>query len=574
MNSPYCWLRHHLGIILQVLLWGPLALCGAEPAAHTPASTEGALVFTTEGASFAPVLIVDGDPDILWTWSDSTTSTSATPSRTFGAAGTRSHSLRVTPWSAVRRINIGYDGGDGGSGLIEGVPDQQVSAVTGLNLVAPTLGQWCSSYNQITALDFTGFANLDTVECFLSRSLTVVNLAGTLKLKRACFEDCDLRSLDLSQSPLLEDLRGAQNRYPTIDFGHTGAQVWHICVRDNPQMSDQTLFADLTPFPNLAELFIWNDNQSGPLRLPASSPSRHVALLADGNHYRSVDLSGALRNAAAAGTVSFRGNQLESIRIAGCVQITDLRLENNRLGAAQLDDLLTTLDTLGRRRADTDAQVAMQVDLRGNAMPGPAGRAAAARLAAKGWTIVTTDWTREPPPAPDTGEARVDFVTRGDAAELRCDVAGTVVATWHWSDGSTTPAVSGADARKSGLGAGDHAGYLTIANGSALTRFGAADGGGRGHLVAISGLNQAPLLAVLYGYNEGALAALSRLDQTRVREYHLWGTALSPAALDQVFADAVATGVSRGRMWCPNPGTDASAATRATLAAREWTISY
>lgn len=106
------------------------------------------MVFTTEGASFAPVLVVEGDPGILWTWSDGTTSTAAAPTRTFGSASTRSHSLRVTPWSAVRRINIGYDGGDGGSGLIESVPDQHVAAVSGLNLVAPTLGQWCSSYNR------------------------------------------------------------------------------------------------------------------------------------------------------------------------------------------------------------------------------------------------------------------------------------------------------------------------------------------------------------------------------------------------------------------------------------------
>jgi len=53
----------------------------------------------------------------------------------------RGHALRVKPWSAVRRINLGYDAGDGGSGEIEKVPDQQVSAVTGLTLVAPTLEQ-------------------------------------------------------------------------------------------------------------------------------------------------------------------------------------------------------------------------------------------------------------------------------------------------------------------------------------------------------------------------------------------------------------------------------------------------
>jgi hypothetical protein len=69
------------------------------------------------------------------------TSTSTTPHKDFGAAATRQHALRVKPWSAVRRINLGYDAGDGGSGEIEKVPDQQVSAVTGLTMVAPTLEQ-------------------------------------------------------------------------------------------------------------------------------------------------------------------------------------------------------------------------------------------------------------------------------------------------------------------------------------------------------------------------------------------------------------------------------------------------
>ncbi|MCY2992783.1 MAG: hypothetical protein NTY19_33620 [Planctomycetota bacterium] len=566
-NTPDC--------VLVVLLAGMLSLCGVGSAGSAETvRAERTMTFTTEGAAFAPVLVVNGRPDILWTWSDGSTSTSATPHKTFGAAGTRTHSLRVQPWNALRRINLGYDGGDGGSGEIEKVPDQQVSAVTGLALVAPTLEQWCSSYNRLRFLDFSNFVNLDTIECFLSQTLVRVNLANTPKLKRACFEDCDLETLDLAQSPALEDLRGAVNRYPTIEFGRIGRRVWHICVRDNPQMTNQALFADLSSFPNLSELFIWNDNQTGVLRLPASDPKRSVALLADGNHYTSLDLSGSLRNAAASGAVSFRSNQLSRINIAGCIQITELSLEKNRLDAAQVDGLLTTLDRLGRSRVDTEPHVALKIDLRGNAAPGAAGRAAAASLAAKGWTVVAESLTREPPPPPDTGQILIDFVTRGDTTTLRCDLAGSATATWHWSDGTTSPATAGANITKSGLGPDDHASYLSVSNGSALTRFGAADGGGQGHLRSISGCEQAPLLAVLYAYNEQALDKLSRTAATKVREYHLWGTALSPAAVDQVFADAVATGVRRGQIWSPNRGTPANAKQLAVLAERQWEISY
>lgn len=580
MRWTACSSASRFGHVLRVLLLGPLLGCGGRiEVAQSPKAPEAAkppercMTFTTEGAKFAPVLLVDGTPEILWKWSDGTTSNSATPSKAFGSAGARSHTLLVRPWSAVRRINLGYDAGDGGSGLIEHVPDQHVSAVAGLELVAPTLAQWCSSYNQLTTLDFSNFVNLDTIECFLSRTLTSVKLANTPRLKRACFEDCDLRSLDLSQSPGLEDLRGAVNAYPSIEFGTIGAHVWHICVRDNPQMTHQALFADMSRFPAVSELFIWNDNQAGSLRIAASSPTRHVAFLADGNHYTSVDLTGALRNAGSTATVSFRNNQLASVTIDGCVQITEIALEDNRLNGSHVDRILTTLDGLGRSRANTALQTPLKADLRGNATPGPDGRAAAARLAAKGWTVMADELTAQPPPPPDTGEIRIDFVTRGPATRLRCDFTDGAKATWHWSDGSTSPGSSGADVNKSGLGNGDHSAFLVISNGSALTRFGAADGGGQGHLVSIAGLNRAPLLAVLYAYNESELTAIDRTNATRLREYHLLGTGLSSAAQDQVFADAVATRVRGGHLWCAG-GTASSQADRAILSERGWTLDH
>jgi hypothetical protein len=92
---------------------------------------------------------------------------------------------------------------------------------------------------------------------------------------------------------------------------------------------------------------------------------------------------------------------------------------------------------------------------------------------------------------------------------MRCDFRGTeTTATWHWSDGTTSAAVSGADAVKSGLGDGNHDHYLIISNGAALTRFGAAGGGGNGHLASITGFEKCTHLGVLYAYNESSLSAL------------------------------------------------------------------
>ncbi len=238
------------------------------------------IVFTTEGASFAPLITVDSGAEILWTWADGTTSSLSNPSKNYGSAEQRENRLRVTPWSALRGINIGYDAGDGGSDDIARVQDQGVSAVSGLGLAASSLRFWCSSYNLIEELDFSGFAELETIECFLSTSLKRVSLSNLPKLKRACFEDCSLEALDLSQCPALEDLRGAVNEYEDIQFGSIGGNVWHICVRDNEYFTDASMFADLTQFPEIAELFIWNDHQSGSIRIPSTSSSRPVELRA------------------------------------------------------------------------------------------------------------------------------------------------------------------------------------------------------------------------------------------------------------------------------------------------------
>lgn len=571
---------------ILIVLFGLVFCCNFGPGAVYGTDSEDLLLyittmvgaagigFTTEGTSFAPVLTVVGNPSIRWVFADGTTSNSITPNKNYGSPGRRLNRLYVRPWSALQRINIGYDGGDEGSSEIEHVPDQQVSAVRGLHLVSPYLAQWCSSYNQITSLDFSNFTNLDTIECYFSQSLRTVKLTNTPKLRRVCFEDCNLASLDVSGSPNLEDLRGAQNDYPTINFGGIGAHISHICVRDNPQMTNQTVFANLSPFPNLRELLIWNCNQTGTLRLPLTNPAGTVSILADYNYYTSVDLSGALVNPdpGAEAHLDFSSNNLTAINITGCCQITQLYLNNNNFDSASLDTVLSTLDALGRSESSL-GYGQLIVDLRGNATPGPTGYAHAESLASKGWIVMAEGWTLEPL-QPANGEQRLDFSTNGDATSMRVDFgrAATTTAVWHWSDGTTTQRLSEENVPKTGLGAGVHAHYLIISDGAALTRFGASDGGGAGHLTTMSGFQNCPSLRVLYAYNESGLTSLGRTNATMTREYHLWGTALSDLAMDQVFADAVASNVLTGTIWGPN-GTAASEADRALLLSRGWTLS-
>lgn len=94
-------------------------------------------------------------------------------------------------------------------------------------------------------------------------------------------------SLDLSGCPGLKDLRAAMNEYKFINWGSIGQLLWHICIRDNPQM--EVNLPDLTQFPVLWELLIWNTNQKG--AFVCSNP-RVREITAYANHYTSADLTG------------------------------------------------------------------------------------------------------------------------------------------------------------------------------------------------------------------------------------------------------------------------------------------
>ncbi len=340
----------------------------------------GDIVFVTEGSSFAPVLTLKpgATATVLWTFHDGATSSERAPTKDYGSDGRRVNRLRVTPWSALRRINIGYDAGDGGTTDIEMVADQHVREVYGLSLVAPYLEQWASSYNDLTSLSFDNFVVLDTIECYDSWTLRQVSLRNTPRLRRACFEDCDLQALDLTQSPALEDLRGAVNAYPTILFRSRHPATWHVCVRDNPQITNRALFSDMGRFPEISELFIWNTHQSGALNVHSTSATRYVNIAASGNGYTSADFTGALRGSEY-GLIDLSSNQLVHLTVAGCSQLRNLNVSNNPLDSAEIDAILAELDALG-----TSGGAA---DLTGTAPPSAAGLAHHDSLEARHWTV-------------------------------------------------------------------------------------------------------------------------------------------------------------------------------------------
>ncbi|MGE5394959.1 MAG: hypothetical protein ACM3P1_09445 [Candidatus Saccharibacteria bacterium] len=341
-------------------------------------SDSNEMVFYSNGSTFSPVIVLQGEAIVTWTWDDNTTSNSTKPIKEYGSDDLRKNSLKVNPWNAVRRINIGYDALDGGSVNIELVPDQKVSSVENLNLVAPYLKEWCSSYNNLTSLDFSNFTNLETIECYNSLTLKNVNLSNTPKLKRVCFEDNDLLNLDMRECYSLEDIRGAMNNFSTVVFPTHSEKLWHICIRDSP-ISNPYLFSDLSKFPMISQLWIPNINQQGEFKLPKSNYDGNCSIWGWSNKYSSMDLRGSFQNRDLDGYVNMSFNELTRVEIAGCSQIKELNLQNNKLEPETIDYILKQVDDFGTSNGT--------LDLRQNKPPTAVGLTYKTNLEKRGWKI-------------------------------------------------------------------------------------------------------------------------------------------------------------------------------------------
>lgn len=336
------------------------------------------ITFVTAGSEFSPIITVTGNPEIQWVFGDGSTSNSASPTVNFGSRKIRENTLVVTPWSEVTKINIGYDGADGGvtpgSDTIENLEKQDVIAVTGLENVAPYLQIWASNYNPITSLDFSNFTALHTIECFYCKSLNTIRLRNVPSLTRLCLENCNISELDLSEAPSLADFRGAsQNSQAySINWGTTGANMWHICIRDNPQMTSPL---PASQFSLLKDFYVWNGNQSGTLHLTSTNLK---SVLSSNNQYTAANLSGCFP-AGGKCTVNLYDNDLTSLDISNDPGLFSLNVSRNSLNQTAVDGILQTLDSYETRGG--------HVDLTENAAPSRTGVAHASNLTARGWEV-------------------------------------------------------------------------------------------------------------------------------------------------------------------------------------------
>lgn len=369
---------------------GSAAIAAISAGADTVVGNRSEVIFTSTGASFAPVLAVAPGAVVQWRFADGTISNFIAPQKTYGRKAIRKNYLRVTPWSALTRVNIGYDGSDGGSDTIEQVAPQGVIKVENMALMAPYLRQWCSSYNDIPSLVFDNFTNLDTIECYYAIGLTAVSLHNTPVLRRACFEACRLKELDVSESPNLEDLRSAVNQNTGIHFGPVGKGLWHLCVRDNPQFTQPL---PLRQFGAMRELLIWNTHQSGPL-FNVSHALTNVVI--GDNRYTSADFSDnpnlvtcdcqnnvlaslRLKQCPALVTLNCSRNRLTTLDISSCPALLHIDAHHNLLTLAAVDGILAALVNAGHTGG--------MCNLALNSPPSSAGLESRAILISRGWSV-------------------------------------------------------------------------------------------------------------------------------------------------------------------------------------------
>lgn len=286
--------------------------------------------FTTTGRVFAPVIVLkDGaSATVRWTFNDATTSESLTPDKDYGSPATRVTRLKVTPWSSLRRINVGYDRGDGGSDEIEMVPNNYVTAIANFDLVKRHLVELCISLNPITSLDISNFVKLETLECYWCTTLDSVNLHNTPNLKRICFEDCNIgATLDLSSNTRLEDLRASGNVIHNLIPPINAPNWWHFCAGGGNHYDTNPNF---NKFPHLREIWVWNCNLTGNMVINLQENLNWVWL--SGNPITGLDLSSA----------QFSGNGhiqaydcsmagANAFNIVGCTGITDIEVHHNAL---------------------------------------------------------------------------------------------------------------------------------------------------------------------------------------------------------------------------------------------------
>lgn len=391
---------------------------------------EDAIGFSGVYETFQALIETTGVATVTWIFSDKTTSSATNPDKSFNYNRYRTTYLKVDPWSSVRTLNLGYDESDGGADTIATLAAQSINQITGLDSLSDSLLVFCASYNPLTSLSFSGFTELNTIELYHAQSLEFIDLTGCESLKRLCVEDCDLDSIDFSDSPDIRDMRGALNKLIVCRVPAVADSFFHFCIRDNPTMTN---VIDLSVYPELSELYIHNCNQSGALRLTHSSVNY---IHANDNSYDTVDIAGCFPYTSQ--EVELQNNSIVSINVSATDDgIGELYLQNNNLSTDSLDKLLDTINAWG-----TSGKV---LNISSNNLVSTSGRDNILDLESRSWTVTYDGWGFRITviDSPDAGGTAV--VSSGGTADsnsidtvVPVPEAGYVFDRWGSTDDDTT----------------------------------------------------------------------------------------------------------------------------------------
>lgn len=383
--------------------WGKITIEGEVSAPWQSQSVPADIVnIQTTGSVFSPILQVTGNPVIEWTFEDGTKSSSPSPVKDYGNPASRRNYLKVTPWSAVTGLNLGYDASDGGySPDIALHPSQGVIGFQNFGNLKGSLKRLSMLGNPVREMDLSGFISIEFIELYNCKALEKLTLDNHPLLERICLENSNLSTLNLSGCPQLADLRAALNNFSVINWGSTGSKLWHICIRDNPLLI--TPLPALTQFPLLRELLIWNDNQSGTLECHSEILE---TIQAEFNNYDKIDVRGC-KNLK---RLTVSGNLFKYLDISGSPEIRELIMEKCDLSGSVVNYVLGVLDCNGIFGG--------KLDLSGNTAPSGSGINYLDNLRNRSWDI-QIPWV----PVSSIGINSQDYVTTisGDFKSLQLD---------------------------------------------------------------------------------------------------------------------------------------------------------
>ena len=345
---------------------------------------------------------------------------------------------------------------------------------------------------------------------------------------RVCFENNAIAGqIDTTGCTNLRDFRAAwnyrwnPNAFTNVIFTpESASNIFHLCMRDEPQLAPHWLEQNATNFPSLKELIFWNTGQTGAVNLNYTTNLTYVQLDKD--------------------------PQIVAVQFTNCPNLQYLTVSNCYLSSNAMEQILASLwaNSLQALTAAPAGDNYAIVALNGNGPTTPLGYYYFTNIQAvilRGPSQCLIDW---PPTCDGTngGDNSVTFVIQNQGGAtaymwLFTNAPATNL-TWHWSDGAIDRGTN-VQHTFTNQSVMYHTNYVTVGPPSAAYYFGKRQDDPIQGIIGVYGVSSFPALHELYLYHD-SLKDLSLANcSSNLIQLHL---ATNPGITncDQWFADVVA----------------------------------